>query len=116
MDDIKKYEIEKYKKDFSEGGLMNKLAKYAKTAGRELVENVLILWYAFPEASAADKAIIMGVIGYFISPLDVIPDLVPGLGYTDDVGVVAWAIARIRLNASDSAIEKAKRKADEFFS
>jgi uncharacterized membrane protein YkvA (DUF1232 family) len=58
----------------------------------------------------------MGVIGYFISPLDVIPDLVPGLGYTDDVGVVAWAIARIRLNASDSAIEKAKRKADEFFS
>ena len=50
MDDIKKYEIEKYKKDFSEDGLMNKLAKYAKTAGRELVENVLILWYAFPEA------------------------------------------------------------------
>ena len=116
MDDIKKYEIEKYKKNFSEGGLMNKLAKYAKTAGRELVENVLILWYAFPEASPADKAIIMGAIGYFISPLDVIPDLVPGLGYTDDVGVVAWAIARIRLNASDSAIEKAKRKADEFFS
>ncbi|MBO4664764.1 MAG: DUF1232 domain-containing protein [Bacteroidaceae bacterium] len=109
-------EVEKHKKDFSEEGMWNKLAKYAKTAGRELVENVLILWYAFPDASATDKAIILGAIGYFISPIDAIPDLMPIVGYSDDVGVVAWAVARIRMHASSSAIEKAKRKANEYFS
>ena len=109
-------EVEKHKKDFSEEDMWHKLSKFAKKAGRELVENVLILWYALPDASPTDKAIIIGAIGYFISPLDAIPDVMPGVGFVDDYGVVAWAVARIRMHASSSAIEKAKRKANEYFS
>jgi uncharacterized membrane protein YkvA (DUF1232 family) len=115
MSKIDKYEIDKYKKYFSEEALWEKLVKYAKVVGRELVENVLILWYAFPEASAKEKAIIMGAVGYFIAPIDAIPDFTPVLGYTDDAAVVLAVVAKIRLSASPSVIEKAKNKTEEYF-
>ncbi|MBO4665008.1 MAG: DUF1232 domain-containing protein [Bacteroidaceae bacterium] len=106
--------IAKYQDAFTEEGMWDKLSKFAKKGGRKFIENVLILWYAFPDASAKDKAIIIGAIGYFISPLDVIPDFVIG-GLSDDIGVVAWAVARVRMNASASAIQKAKQKTNEYF-
>ncbi len=32
--------------------------------------------------------LITGAIVYFITPIDLIPDLVPGLGFTDDFGIL----------------------------
>ena len=34
------------------------------------------------------KAIVVGALIYFISPIDTIPDLVPLFGYLDDLGVI----------------------------
>lgn len=85
-----------------------------KKAGKPLIKNVLILWYAFPDASAADKAVILGALAYFISPLDAIPDVLPG-GFADDAGVVALAVIKVRLNASPEAIAKAEAVADDWF-
>ncbi|MCQ2230548.1 MAG: DUF1232 domain-containing protein [Paludibacteraceae bacterium] len=104
----------KYSKKFSEDGFWNKLKKYSKKMGMALVENALILIYALPNASYKDKMIIIGALGYLISPLDVIPDLLPG-GFVDDAGVIAGAVARIRLSASPEVIAKAEKKAEEFF-
>lgn len=97
-----------------ESGFWAHLKKYAKKLGRPVVENLLILFYAFPEASAADKAIIAGAIAYFILPLDVIPDILPG-GFVDDIGIIAAAVAKIRLSASPEVIQKAENKAKEWF-
>jgi len=97
-----------------EQGFWSKLKKVGKTLSRPLVENLLILFYAFPDASPADKAIIAGAIAYFILPVDLVPDFLPG-GYVDDAGVVAAAVAKIRLSASDEVIEKARRKVSEWF-
>lgn len=104
-----------YSSNYSESGLWSKLASAAGKAGKELVTNVLILFYALPEASVTDKAIIIGALGYFICPIDAIPDMLGPLGYTDDAGIVASAVAKVRLSASNSVISKAKAKCKEWF-
>lgn len=98
-----------------ESGMWAHIKKYAKKAGIELIKNVLILYYAWPEVSMADKAIILGAITYFISPLDVIPDALPGIGFSDDIGIVSAAVAKIRLTCSSDVITKAEEKCKEWF-
>ncbi len=39
------------------------------------------------------RAILLGAVAYFVTPFDVIPDVVAGLGLTDDATVLATAIA-----------------------
>jgi len=110
---IKKINMEK--DQVTKESLWTKIKDSAKNAGKELIRNVLILWYAFPEASATDKAVILGALAYFISPLDVIPDMTPVFGYTDDAGVVAAAVAKVRICASKDVIAKAEEKLKEWF-
>lgn len=42
------------------------------------------------------KGILLAAIGYFVLPLDTIPDFVLGLGFTDDIAVLTAAIAAVR--------------------
>ncbi len=41
------------------------------------------------------RATLLGALGYFIMPIDVIPDFIFGLGYTDDAAVLALAIRAV---------------------
>lgn len=41
------------------------------------------------------KALIIGAIGYIIFPLDLIPDITPLVGYTDDLASVASIVAGV---------------------
>lgn len=41
------------------------------------------------------KALIIGAIGYIIFPLDLIPDITPLVGYTDDLSSVASIVAGV---------------------
>ena len=45
----------------------------------------LLLFFALPK-SKIDKAIIRGVLGYLISPLDIFQDFFPFFGFMDDIG------------------------------
>lgn len=38
------------------------------------------------------KSIIVGALIYFITPIDLIPDFIPILGYLDDLGVIMAAV------------------------
>lgn len=42
--------------------------------------------------------IIVGAAIYFLSPIDLIPDLLPPLTYVDDAAVVVWAIRKLYSN------------------
>ena len=41
------------------------------------------------------KALIVGAIGYIVLPLDLIPDITPGIGYADDLASVAGVVAAV---------------------
>ena len=107
----------RYEEAYSEQSFNDKLKRYALTAGRELVEKALWLYYALQEekAPAWAKATIVGALGYFITPLDAIVDLTPGVGYADDLGVLALAVAAVAAYINDDVKEKARDRMATWF-
>ncbi|GHU58773.1 hypothetical protein AGMMS49975_25650 [Clostridia bacterium] len=63
--------------------------------GAKLVESALFLYYGYQYLPAKDKAIIIGALGYLLSPIDLIPDALIPLGFVDDGMVLASAVASI---------------------
>ncbi len=63
--------------------LGNKLRAWAKQIKRD----GLTLWFAgkHPESPWYAKALGVFVVAYALSPIDLIPDFIPVLGYVDDV-------------------------------
>lgn len=102
---------------YSENRFWDKLKKYATLAGREVVEKALLLYYAMQEekAPAWAKATIAGALGYFIVPLDAIADLTPAVGYADDLGVLALAVAAVAAYINDDVRRKAAEKIQRWF-
>jgi uncharacterized membrane protein YkvA (DUF1232 family) len=45
-----------------------------------------------PETPAPLKALIVSAIGYIVLPFDLIPDMIPGIGWTDDLASVAAVV------------------------
>ena len=106
-----------YEDAYSESGFREKLSRYARVAGREVVEKALLLYYAMQEekAPAWAKATIVGALGYFITPLDAIVDLTPVVGYADDLGVLALAIAAVATYINDNVREKTRVRMRQWF-
>jgi len=107
----------KYSKKYSEEGFFDKLVGYAKSAGSEVVETALKLYYAMenPKTPAWAKTTIIGALGYFISPIDAIPDMIPVVGYTDDLSVLAAAASTVAMYINDDVKKKAKAKMKDWF-
>ena len=81
--------------EYSDSSFWDKVKKFALTAGKEVIEKALWLYYAAqrPETPKWAKTAIYGALAYFISPIDAIPDITPLVGFTDDLGALAAAIA-----------------------
>ena len=110
-------EFMSYKDNFSTKAFAEKISKIAKRAGSKLVYAALILYYSLQSKSVSikDKALILGALGYLISPLDAIPDAFPILGLGDDLAVLTFALKKIWDNVSDEMREKAQSKLSKWF-
>ncbi len=99
-------------KDFTE-----KIAKIAKRAGAKLVYAALILFYTLQsdKVSKTDKAIIIGALGYMISPLDVIPDAIPIAGLTDDLAVLVFVLRKVWGSVEPDVKTKAEERLKKWF-
>ncbi|MBM4346102.1 MAG: DUF1232 domain-containing protein [Deltaproteobacteria bacterium] len=89
----------------------------AKTAGREAIGMALTLYFAMkdPEVPVWAKSVIVGALGYFIFPIDVIPDVMVPIGYTDDVGVMAAALTMVAVHVTAETKAMAAAKLAEWF-
>ncbi len=107
----------KYSKYFSEKSLWEKLKKFSKTAGVKVVYAVLLLFYAMKDKSVSvkSKLSIAAALGYFIFPADAIFDLTPIIGFSDDLGVLLFALTQIASNITPEIKEKAKVKLNDWF-
>ena len=86
----------KYSKYYSEKSLWEKIKKFSKVAGVQVVYAVLLLYYAMSSKNVdvKTKLFIAASLGYFILPTDAIFDLTPIIGYSDDLGVLLFAITK----------------------
>ncbi len=85
--------MKNYSKYYNKNSFWNKIKKYAAIAGRKLIQLALSLYYCLidPDTSLWAKGIILGALGYFILPTDLIPDALVPLGFTDDLAVLMQA-------------------------
>lgn len=104
-------------KEFSDEGFWDKAKKFSKAAGKEVIEKALLSYYALqsPDTPAWAKTVIVSALGYFISPVDAIPDVIPMIGYADDLGVLTGALAMIAMSVTDEVKGKAKSKLTDWF-
>jgi len=102
---------------FSESGFWMKLRQQARRAGQQVVESALQLFYAAQSPSTPKwaKTVVYGALAYFVLPADAVPDLLPGVGYTDDLGVLATALGTIAMQITPEIRERAHRRAQEWF-
>lgn len=110
-------DIEKYREHYSEPKFAGKLAKVAKSAGRKMVYAALLLYYVLksPSVKKGDKTTIIGALGYFILPLDILPDFIPMVGFTDDLSAILLALHAVWKNITPEIKAMAAAKASELF-
>ena len=106
-----------YSNKFSQKDFVDKIARIAKRAGAKLIYAALLLYYTLQSdrISTKDKAIIVGALGYTISPIDVIPDAIPIAGLTDDLAVLLYVLKKIWVDVDPEVKERAKNKLVNWF-
>lgn len=107
----------KYKDGYTSEKFVDKISRVAKRAGAKFVYVSLILYYTLQSdnVSLKDKAIIIGALGYLISPLDIIPDAIPIAGLGDDLAVLLYVLKKVWDDVPESVREKAHAKLSKWF-
>ncbi len=106
-----------YASRFSQTDFVEKISRIAKRAGSKLVYAALILYYTLQsdKVSATNKAIIIGALGYMISPLDVVPDAIPIVGLGDDLAVLLYVLKKVWTDVDPSIQTRAKERLSKWF-
>ena len=103
---------EEFGKEYNESSFWEKIQNCAGSAGTDVVGKALTLYYCLidQDTPAWSKAVIIGALGYFVVPLDAIPDLIPVIGYADDLGGLASALAMVAMHLKPEHEAKAKER------
>ena len=109
--------MEKYSGNYDDNAFWEKLKKFARKAGIKVSYAALLLYYVVksPGTPAKDRAKILGALGYFILPIDLIPDFIPIAGYTDDLAALTWGIYCVIKSITPEVKAQAAEKLHEWF-
>lgn len=88
-----------------------------KSWAKALKKNVVMLWFAtqHPQTPWLPKVICIFVVAYALSPIDLIPDFIPILGFLDDVillPALIWIALRL---IPEKVISESALKSDEWW-
>lgn len=97
---------------YDEQQFWQKIARFAKRAGRDVIEKALWLHYAAQDEKTPvwAKTTMYGTLAYFILPADLIPDLIPGAGFTDDLGALAAALTTVAIYVTPEVKSRAAKQ------
>lgn len=102
---------------YSERRLWKKITRFAQRIGVKAVYTALLMFYAFKrkETPTWAKNIVVGALGYLISPIDFLPDLSPIIGYTDDLGVLSFGLVTIAAYINEEVKKNARAQLAKWF-
>ncbi|MBB1465481.1 DUF1232 domain-containing protein [Vibrio sp. SG41-7] len=103
-----------HQRHFSDHSFWRKLKRYAKKAGRDVIETALTLYYCAKDSDTPRwaKTAILSALGYFVFPIDAIPDVLMGVGYSDDISVLMAALASVGAHVKQEHKEEAKQQVE----
>ena len=90
--------------------------KIRKVAARiPFAKDVLAVWHCARDEQTplAAKGMMLAALAYFVMPVDVVPDFIAGLGFTDDAAVFAALVAVLGRNLKPKHRAAAKRDIDK---
>lgn len=108
---------EKYNLEPSQNDFLIKAKNYAKKAGITVIEPVLKLYYSSqdPDTPIWAKTKIYAALTYFILPIDAVADIIPIVGYSDDILILTAAIATCTLYIKEEHKQKARATLKQWF-
>ena len=108
---------DKYSKYYSEESFWKKLRRFAGIAGVKVAYIALLLYYMLVDEAIdiKSKVTIVAALGYFIFPIDLIPDFAPFIGFTDDFSVLMVAFSIVKGEINNSHRQKARQTMAQWF-
>jgi uncharacterized membrane protein YkvA (DUF1232 family) len=108
---------QEYNHHYSEPGFFEKVQSHMKSIGRQVTNLALTLYHCGvdPETPKAAKGLIFGALGYFIFPIDAIPDVTPVVGYADDLGALLLIMGTVATSIKPSHTKAAQEQSDGWF-
>lgn len=88
------------------------MARLKRVAKRiPFAEDLLAAWFCArdPATPRRVRLTLLAALGYFVLPIDAIPDIMPLIGFTDDAAVIAAAIAAVAGSITIEHRERAKQ-------
>jgi uncharacterized membrane protein YkvA (DUF1232 family) len=89
--------------------------KLVRVAARiTFADQLVAAWYCAtdPATPMHVRAVLFGALAYFLLPADVIPDIIAGIGFTDDASVIAAVFGTFATYVTPEHREAARRRLD----
>lgn len=104
----------KFERHYNDDGFWKKIRYIAAQVGRKVLYPALQLYFLLQAKDVPVKAktIIIGALGYLILPVDVMPDFIPALGFTDDLTALMLALHTLNKYLTPEINQKAKEHTD----
>jgi len=108
---------EDYAQHYSEKSFWEKVKAFALRAGKGVLQPALTLYYTLqdPDTPTWARNVIIGALGYFVWPADAIPDVIPMVGFADDLGALSMALGIVAAHIKREHRERAQSRIREWF-
>ena len=115
---MEKFSIEtapQYERHYNEENFWRKARHVAVKVGAKVLYPALQLYYLLQSKDVPVKAktLIIGALGYLILPVDLVPDFIPALGFTDDLTALMVALRAVGEHLTPEIKQQAKEQTDK---
>lgn len=100
---------------YNKDSFLDKIGQAFGRIGRDALVQIFTLYHLLMEEStpASVKMQIMGVLAYFVLPIDLIPDVMVPIGFSDDLALVAHLIGTLATYITPQIIARAKQSVSD---
>ncbi|MEK4630289.1 MAG: DUF1232 domain-containing protein [Solibacillus sp.] len=95
--------INEQEKHYSDKKFLNKMVNFGGGLSKKAMNAAAMLYVALksPDMPKSSKLIVLGALGYFILPFDLVADFLPLAGLTDDTFVILAALGKVYMSITD---------------